>query len=146
MIRLNQARAHSSKSTPVEGGSANDYDYSLGDPCNNYDLDGRRARVSGKGKLPCAIGAGINVAWGARKIGKGVAIIQVGTVAIPFTSGISGPVAYAWGGAKIGGGLYKSQKGFRHGWMVGTRRDCTARDIMNMVVPAKVIGWVASVV
>lgn len=26
---------------PVEGGSANDYDYALGDPCNNYDLDGR---------------------------------------------------------------------------------------------------------
>lgn len=26
---------------PVEGGSANDYDYAYGDPCNNYDLDGR---------------------------------------------------------------------------------------------------------
>ncbi|MGH6998619.1 MAG: hypothetical protein ACREEO_10495, partial [Phenylobacterium sp.] len=26
---------------PVEGGSANDYDYVSGDPCNNLDLDGR---------------------------------------------------------------------------------------------------------
>jgi len=25
----------------VEGGSANDYDYASGDPCNNFDLDGR---------------------------------------------------------------------------------------------------------
>lgn len=24
----------------MEGGSANDYDYAGGDPCNNYDLDG----------------------------------------------------------------------------------------------------------
>lgn len=28
---------------PVEGGSANDYDYVNADPCNNYDLDGKRA-------------------------------------------------------------------------------------------------------
>jgi hypothetical protein len=27
---------------PVEGGSANDYDYTAGDPINNYDLDGTR--------------------------------------------------------------------------------------------------------
>src|SRR5687768_3237396 len=26
---------------PVEGGGANDYEYALGDPCNNFDLDGR---------------------------------------------------------------------------------------------------------
>ncbi len=26
---------------PVEGGSANDYDYVSGDPCNSFDLDGR---------------------------------------------------------------------------------------------------------
>lgn len=26
---------------PVEGGSANDYDYAMADPCNNLDLDGR---------------------------------------------------------------------------------------------------------
>ncbi len=30
---------------PVEGGSANDYDYANGDPCNSYDLDGRAAVV-----------------------------------------------------------------------------------------------------
>ncbi|MGH2773498.1 MAG: PA14 domain-containing protein, partial [Actinomycetota bacterium] len=29
---------------PVEGGSANDYDYALQDPCGNYDMDGRWAR------------------------------------------------------------------------------------------------------
>jgi hypothetical protein len=28
------------RSHPVEGGSANDYDYANGDPINNYDLDG----------------------------------------------------------------------------------------------------------
>jgi hypothetical protein len=27
---------------PVEGGSANDYDYASGDPINNFDLDGER--------------------------------------------------------------------------------------------------------
>lgn len=27
---------------PVEGGSANDYDYAMADPVNNLDLDGRR--------------------------------------------------------------------------------------------------------
>jgi RHS repeat-associated protein len=26
---------------PIRGGSANDYDYVTGDPCNSYDLDGR---------------------------------------------------------------------------------------------------------
>lgn len=26
---------------PIEGGSANDYDYAFGDCVNNYDLDGR---------------------------------------------------------------------------------------------------------
>ena len=27
---------------PIEGGSANDYEYALGEPCNNFDLDGRK--------------------------------------------------------------------------------------------------------
>jgi len=30
----------SSKSTPFEGGSANDYDYVSGDPVNQFDLTG----------------------------------------------------------------------------------------------------------
>ena len=39
---------------PVEGGSANDYDYALGDPVDNFDLDGlqvdcRRRRCSHRG-------------------------------------------------------------------------------------------------
>lgn len=31
------ARTH-----PVEGGSANDYEYAAGDPVNGFDLDGKR--------------------------------------------------------------------------------------------------------
>lgn len=31
---------------PVEGGSANDYDYSEGDPVNQFDLDGRHCSGS----------------------------------------------------------------------------------------------------
>ena len=30
---------------PIEGGSANDYDYALGDPVNGYDLDGQCAQL-----------------------------------------------------------------------------------------------------
>ncbi len=32
----------SDPSVPVEGGSANDYEYAYGDPVNNFDLDGTR--------------------------------------------------------------------------------------------------------
>jgi hypothetical protein len=28
---------------PVEGGSANDYDYANGDPVNTFDLDGSKS-------------------------------------------------------------------------------------------------------
>ncbi|MBB4662198.1 RHS repeat domain-containing protein [Conexibacter arvalis] len=37
---------------PIDGGSANDYEYALQDPVNLNDLDGRCVKVFGK-KLPC---------------------------------------------------------------------------------------------
>lgn len=36
---------------PVEGGSANDYDYAMGDPVNLYDLDGRKVPTGCRGSL-----------------------------------------------------------------------------------------------
>lgn len=42
---------------PVEGGSANDYDYVSGDPINNLDLDGRWCLVKRRGKKGSCPGA-----------------------------------------------------------------------------------------
>ena len=38
-----QIRTYIDFAHPVEGGSANDYDYANQEPCNTYDLDGRKA-------------------------------------------------------------------------------------------------------
>lgn len=46
----------SDPSHPVEGGSANDYDYALADPCNNFDLDGRNVDVR---RVNCPKGYGV---------------------------------------------------------------------------------------
>lgn len=47
---------------PVEGGSANDYDYAMQDPVNVYDLDGRHAhnrfRLCRRNARKCGIGFG----------------------------------------------------------------------------------------
>ena len=43
---------------PVEGGSANDYDYVSGDPVNNFDLDGTRC-WTGRNKRGGCRGAGL---------------------------------------------------------------------------------------
>jgi RHS repeat-associated protein len=52
---------------PVDGGSANDYDYGYANPCNNTDLDGRKAcgsrfKITGKngGLYLNRAGGGIN--------------------------------------------------------------------------------------
>lgn len=37
---MNDLTTPTRRSHPVEGGSANDYDYVSGDPVNNLDLDG----------------------------------------------------------------------------------------------------------
>ncbi len=40
---------------PVEGGSANDYDYTMGEPCNNFDLDGRKVIAGILGPIKDAV-------------------------------------------------------------------------------------------
>lgn len=41
---------------PVEGGSANDYDYTNQDPINQFDLDGMAPKCSGWRKWACRLG------------------------------------------------------------------------------------------
>lgn len=52
---------------PVEGGSANDYDYVNGDPVNNTDLDGMKCRSGWRGtacRAREAVGRGLRIAEG----------------------------------------------------------------------------------
>ena len=54
---------------PVEGGSANDYDYTSGDPINNTDLDGERVRYRKQRYLPRRAGSNYRCyrnRWGGR--------------------------------------------------------------------------------
>lgn len=59
---------------PVEGGSANDYDYVSGDPINNLDLDGRKK--CGRFDVVCkakkvaglAVGAAVTVGTGTKYV------------------------------------------------------------------------------
>jgi hypothetical protein len=52
----NYRRLASDPSVPVEGGSANDYDYMGGDPVNNFDLAGMRCWT---GRIPTGRAAGL---------------------------------------------------------------------------------------
>ncbi|MGH9269218.1 MAG: hypothetical protein ACRD0D_13720 [Acidimicrobiales bacterium] len=58
----------SDPSHPIEGGSANDYDYVEGDPINNFDLDGEFC-ITGKNKNGSCRGSG-TVKKAAKKAGR----------------------------------------------------------------------------
>lgn len=55
--------------------------------------------------------SGVNIMWGAQKVTSGVVMIEAGTVAIPFTAGISGPPAYLIGSYQIVTGGMKIYRG-----------------------------------
>ncbi len=58
-----------------------------------------------------AAASGVNIVWGTQKMATGAVIIGTGTVAIPFTSGISGPPAYIFGGYQLLTGGAKFYRG-----------------------------------
>ncbi len=117
---------------PVEGGNANDYDYVYGDPVNNLDLDGKVCGRKGLwGWKKCRWGEGaagvVNIAWGGRKLGKGIATL-VATRGVPTP----GAVWNIWTGAG------RTVRGFRQGYRFATSScsgDCSARGHL------KEFGW-----
>lgn len=49
-LRPGVGRSRFLQTDPIEGGSANDYDYAMGDPVNGLDLEGRLTKGMGSGR------------------------------------------------------------------------------------------------
>jgi RHS repeat-associated protein len=93
---------------PVEGGSANDYDYTSGDPVNGRDLNGqcglgnplRKCGKGHKGGTNILSGAGSKIAEhkvGLLKLGA----LAVAVAAIPETGGMSVALGFAAAGLSV---------------------------------------------
>jgi hypothetical protein len=100
---------------PVEGGSANDYDYVEGDPVNQFDLDGTRCWTGENKNGSCrslSRGAGRGARFVGRRIGAQVNGCVGYVVAYCVSAGVSfrdgfyfnrgGGHGFGWSGPSIG--------------------------------------------
>jgi hypothetical protein len=87
---------------PVEGGSANDYDYTSADPINHNDLDGQWLRSAWNGAK--AVGRHVKRNW------KTYAKITGGTIAL-FTCTVCFAVGVGMAAWSLGDAAYAARKG-----------------------------------
>ena len=86
---------------PVEGGSANDYDYANGDPINNFDLTGLYCLTGENPNGTCrSIARGLQRNWKEITLG----VIVVGAIACTVSVACGVAVAGALGSVGLWGG------------------------------------------
>jgi hypothetical protein len=134
---------------PVEGGSANDYDYVAGDPVNAFDLDGTRCFVKcGWGRAARGVGRGIRRAGQAagrhwRSMAKASLFAAAVVATAACVAATAGVCAGAVGAYLVGGAI---GAGYEAGNYALTRRRHTRRGYLAHGLVGFVLGGFSSYV
>jgi RHS repeat-associated protein len=99
---------------PIRGGSANDYDYAAGDPCNREDLDGTftRRRAGSRCFDAGSFAAGsANVLWGSSRVVVGYTTMGVGIAALGTPAAPVGVAGIVWGAVQGTLGALRAVRG-----------------------------------